>query len=559
MRRGAGPYVDWDLVDALADPESLTRIEVLQPLLWAVMVSLAELWRSLGVVPDAVVGSSQGEVAAACVAGALSLADSARIIALRSRLFAEELMGHGAVASVALTVDDVTARLTPGLTVAGINGPSSVTVAGELTALTGFVSACAADDIRARIVPATVASHTDAVDPLRDRLIEALAGIRPTTSSVPVYSTVTGAVIDGAALDAGYWFDNCREPIAFQAAVEAILADGHRVFVETSPHPVLTAAVQDTAERAPSDQPDVVVVGSLRRDDGGWRRFLTSAAEMYVRGGDVNWRRVFDGTGARRTELPTYPFEPHRYWLEPAARAVAADPADEAFWQVIDRADADELARTLGVDDDLTLRELVPALSAWRRRRGDEVTAHRSRYEIAWQPKPDAPTAHLSGTWLVVTSGDDHGEAAADCVAAMVEAGAEVVTVEPERFADALRDVPADLNGVLSFATRDAASTLALVQAVVTAGIAASLWCVTRGAVAVTSAEEVDTDQAQVWGSAEWPRSNTLTVGVAWSTCPTLSTGPLPGRCAPCWPRPTRTRSRCGRPVRTSGGSSARP
>ncbi|GAB3887942.1 hypothetical protein GCM10029964_054750 [Kibdelosporangium lantanae] len=311
------PYVDWDLLAALRDPESLTEIDKLQPLLWAVMVSLAEVWRSYGVEPTAVVGSSQGEIAAACVAGALSLPDAALVVTARSKLFAEELVGRGAVASVALSREDVALSLVGHpLAIAGVNGPTSVTVAGALEPLEAYVAESVAKGVRARIVPATVASHTAQVDRLHDTLVAAVAAVRPVSTTTKFYSTVTGGLVDGADLDAEYWFTNARKHIALQDATRTMLAAGHRVFIEVSPHPVLTSAIRETAEQAGAD---VVVVGSLRRDEVGERRMAASVAEAYARGVAVDWTRVL-GQGPR-VDLPTYPFQGQRFWLDPVTTA----------------------------------------------------------------------------------------------------------------------------------------------------------------------------------------------------------------------------------------------
>ncbi|MGC5041423.1 type I polyketide synthase [Streptomyces sp. DT73] len=332
--RAVEAHVPWRVLDVLREVDgapSLQRIEVVQPVLFAVMVSLAELWRACGVVPAAVVGSSQGEIAAACVSGALSLPDAARLVVVRSQLFADELVGRGAVASVALGRAEVEARLAPfgeRLSVAGVNGPRAVTVAGEVEALDQLVAALEAEGVRARVVPATVASHCAQVDRLRERIADLLGFVRPRAGSVPFYSTVTGGVLDGSELDAGYWFDNCRRPVSFEPVVRSLLADGFRVFVESSAHPVLTWGVLEIAEEAGDE---VAAVGSLRRGQGGPERFCTSLGEAWVRGVDVDWPAVFAGRGARVVDLPTYAFQHRSYWLSasPQTATTVVAPATE--------------------------------------------------------------------------------------------------------------------------------------------------------------------------------------------------------------------------------------
>nr|WP_325114272.1 SDR family NAD(P)-dependent oxidoreductase [Streptomyces sp. GMR22] len=316
-----GPFVDWSLADVLGDPAALERVDVVQPVLWAVMVSLAELWRSYGVEPAAVIGHSQGEIAAACVAGALSLEDAARVVALRSKAL-RALSGLGGMVSVSLPVGEVRERLGrwgERLSVAAVNGPSAVVASGDADALDELLAACEADEVRARRIPVDYASHCAHVEAIEDELRQALAGINPRPSSVPFYSTVTGGVLDTEELDAAYWYRNLRQTVRFDETVRALLADGFQVFVEASAHPVLTMAVEQTAE---DHGTRVIVAGSLRRDEGGLERFVTSLAEAYVGGASVDWSTAFRGTGARQVELPTYAFQQQHYWIETPSSAV---------------------------------------------------------------------------------------------------------------------------------------------------------------------------------------------------------------------------------------------
>ncbi|MFJ5310293.1 type I polyketide synthase [Streptomyces sp. NPDC088350] len=314
--------VDWSVTDVIRQTDeapSLDRIEVLQPALFAVHVSLAAVWEAAGVAPAAVVGNSQGEIAAAYVAGALSLEEAARIVVLRSALFAEELVGKGAVASVAASADAVERRLTAWgerLVISGRNGPSAVTVAGEVAALKEFVADCRADGLRAQVVGSTVASHCAQVDPLRDRILAMFADITPRRGHIPFYSTVTGGVLDTGELGAEYWFSNARRPVNFEGAVRELLADGFGFFVESSAHPVLVTAMQQVFE---DTEADAVAVGSLRRDEGGARRFMTSLAEAHAGGLPVDWSTLFAAWEPSRVDdLPTYAFQRRHYWLESA-------------------------------------------------------------------------------------------------------------------------------------------------------------------------------------------------------------------------------------------------
>ncbi|MFF9772039.1 SDR family NAD(P)-dependent oxidoreductase, partial [Streptomyces sp. NPDC014636] len=314
------PFVDWSLTDILRGDGGdgwLEQVDVVQPVLWAVMVSLAEMWRSYGVEPAAVIGHSQGEIAAAVVAGALSLQDAAKVVALRSKAI-RALSGRGGMVSVSLDVEAVQERLltwSDRLAVAAVNGPSVVVVSGDADALDELLAACEADGVRARRVAVDYASHCAHVEEIEDVLLRELAGINPQAASVPFYSTVTAELLDTTALDAGYWYSNLRQTVRFADTVRALLDDGFRLFIESSAHPVLTMGIEQTAEEHLDTS--ISAVGSLRRDEGGPERFATSVAEAFVGGAVVDWAAVFQGTGARRVDLPTYAFQHQRYWIEP--------------------------------------------------------------------------------------------------------------------------------------------------------------------------------------------------------------------------------------------------
>ncbi|MFD3486315.1 SDR family NAD(P)-dependent oxidoreductase [Streptomyces sp. NPDC058665] len=325
------PYVDWSLLDTLtaeSGAAALDRADVVQPVLFAVMVSLARVWESLGVRPDAVIGHSQGEIAAAHIAGALDLADAARIVALRSQTIMT-LSGTGAMASVPLAADRVAEYIEPfgdRLSVAVVNGPTTTVVAGTPDAVAELLARCESDGIRAKAVSAVdFASHSPHMDAIKDRLLEQFAGVTPRSCDIAFYSTVTAGAIDTAELDADYWFSNLRRPVLFESTLRAMAEDGFGTFVESSPHPVLTVGLRATL-------PDAVVVDSLRRNETPWPQLLTSLAELHVRGLPVDWSAVFAGRAPGRVALPTYAFQRESYWpdvstaFEPGTRGSAQLP-----------------------------------------------------------------------------------------------------------------------------------------------------------------------------------------------------------------------------------------
>ncbi|MFG1949337.1 SDR family NAD(P)-dependent oxidoreductase, partial [Nonomuraea sp. NPDC048826] len=316
-----GRYVDWSPIDVLRGTPGapgMDRDDVIQPVLFAVSVSLARLWQSLGVTPDAVVGHSQGEIAAAHVAGGLSLDDAARVIALRSRALTT-LSGTGAMASIALPADELEEHLRTWqgrLVVAGVNSPATTVVSGTLEAVAALVDWCGARDIRARRITVDYASHSPLVEAIEERLLRELSPITPRSCGIAFYSTVTGGRVDTATLDARYWYANLREPVRFEKTVRALVAAGHRTFVESSAHPVLTLPIQETLDDLAASG---VVVGTLRRAVPGMEQVLKAVAELHVSGVPIAWSGVFPATARTLETLPTYAFQRRRHWLRAAA------------------------------------------------------------------------------------------------------------------------------------------------------------------------------------------------------------------------------------------------
>ncbi|MEU5002618.1 type I polyketide synthase [Streptomyces sp. NPDC021622] len=318
-------YVDWSLLDAIQDPGLMERLDVVQPALFAVMVSLAATWRSWGVEPSAVLGHSQGEIAAACVAGALSLRDATRLAVLRSKALTA-LSGQGGMVSVALGVDDVReliARWDGQLAVGVVNGPASVVVSGDAAALDELMEACTEQGTWARRVQADYAPHSHHVERVETEILEGLADVTPRSGDVPYYSPLTGGWLDTRDLDASYWYRSLRQTVEFADSVSTLVAEGFTTFVEVSPHPVLVAGLGELAG------PEGLVVGSLRRGDGGKDRLLNSAGSLFVRGGRV----ALPLPDARHVDLPTYPFQRSRFWPT-TAHAASGDVTSAGLGRV---------------------------------------------------------------------------------------------------------------------------------------------------------------------------------------------------------------------------------
>jgi len=322
-------YTDWSLIAELHADAAASRfkeINVIQPSICAIQIALAQLWRSWGVEPHAVVGHSMGEVAAACTAGALSLDDAARIICMRSLLMRKLSGKGGAMAVTELSVaqaEQIVARYPGKLSVAVSNSPKSTVIAGDQGAITEVLAGLESQGLFCRQVKVDVASHSQQMDPLKDELRAVLGPVAPQKASVSVYSTVRNQVLEGTGMDAGYWVDNLRETVQFSAIIEKLLTDKFSVFVEMSPHPVLTAAVNECVEAFGGE---AAVIPSLYREKAEHEEIAKNLAEAYRRGCRVNWEAYYGGP-APRVSLPAYPMQRERYELEDrsAERAAGGD------------------------------------------------------------------------------------------------------------------------------------------------------------------------------------------------------------------------------------------
>ncbi|HEY7145063.1 MAG TPA: type I polyketide synthase, partial [Streptosporangiaceae bacterium] len=474
------PWVTWNLADVLAGADGAPGLEtadVVQPVLWAVMVSLAAVWQAAGLTPDAVLGHSQGEIAAATVAGILSLEDAARVVAVRSR----GLSGLGAeggmvcVVMPAAAVRDMLAPWGERLSVAAVNGPAATVVSGDTSAMAEFEAALSARHVLRWPIPASdFVAHSTRVEELAPVLAAELAPVRPAAGQIPFFSTVTCRWMDGTELDAGYWYDNVRQTVRFEDAIRALAGDGYRVFVEVSPHPVLTSGIAETIEDAGAES-ETVITGTLDRQDAGARRLVSVLARVHVRGAKVNWAAVL-GPG-RRVDLPTYAFQRQRFWPE---RAAVTPPA-------------------LASGD-------TPVTEGWR-------------YRISWLPVTEPAPAVLPGTWLLAGPATLTGEyeralsahGARVILADLAGTDREVLAAQIGAVLDPAGPAPAGILSLLALGETPApghpavpvglAGTQALIQALGDAGIGAPLWVLTCGAVAVDGDEELTSPvQGQAWG-----------------------------------------------------------
>jgi acyl transferase domain-containing protein len=529
------PYIDWNLTDVVAGvpgAPTLDRVDVVQPALFAMVVSLAEVWRTGGVRPAVVLGHSQGEIAAACVSGALSLADAARVVALRSKVLTD-VAGQGGMLSVQTSPAVVRDRLREWgseLSVAAVNGPRSVVLSGTSEMLTTARARFEQEGIQVRVIPGNVPGHSRHVEPLRERLLSTLGTIEPRAGEIEFFSTVTADAPGTGGLDGDYWYRNLRETVRLDEAMRALAQRDVDVFVEVSPHPVLVSAMQESLDEAGSS---AAVAGTLRRDDGGWDRMLKSFAELFVRGVAVDWTGLHGGPATRHVDLPTYAFQRRRYWLEDSApEATGHDgtgTTERRFWEAVERESLDALKETLDTDDVAAWKAVLPRLSAWRRNQRVASLVESWRYAEKWRPV-DVP-AGSPGTWLlVVPEAAGRSGLAHDVAAALTGNGFAVLRAEltaedtdraqiARRVDEVLRDGDPGqprrgVAGVLSLLAVDdsttpnhpgvpagLARTVGLLQGLGDLGLTAPLWCATRGAVQVIPGEPLTAaDESMIWG-----------------------------------------------------------
>ena len=384
----------WSLLEELHGDQASTDIGVLQPTLFAVQVALAALWRSWGIEPEAVVGHSMGEVAAAHVAGILDLAAATRVICRRSALL-RRVAGRGAMALVELPLAE--AREACGthvdrIAVAVSNGPRASVLSGDPQALDEVVARLGARGVFCRLVKVDVASHSPQVDELREDLLSALAGMETREGDIPFYSTVSAEVRRGGELGPDYWVRNLRDPVRFYDAVRLLLAAQFDAFVEISPHPILVPPVEDAIAEAGAD---ALGIASLRRDQPERTELLQGLARLYERGAQVDWTRLWPER-APVTVLPTYPWQRERYWLDDLK------PSGDFSWR------SGSASVPGDVNEDTRRWLFVPE---WRRREA-----------VVRAPALEA------GAWLVFADSTGRG---AEIAARLAGAGRDAWTVVP--------------------------------------------------------------------------------------------------------------------------------
>ncbi|UII27311.1 alpha/beta fold hydrolase [Fulvivirga maritima] len=309
-------YTDWSLIEQLYASEETSRlseIDVIQPLLSAVQIALGKLWLSLGVIPDAVVGHSMGEVAAAYIAEAISLNEAAQIICTRSKLMKTVSGKGGAMAVTELTVEQAERFIEqyPSVSIAVNNSPKSTVIAGNELAIEEIIEALDKQGRFAKRVKVDVASHSSQMDDLKEPLKNSLT-VNPQKSQIDLYSTVRNLKVDGPELTEDYWTDNLRESVKFASVMEQLIKDGHKTFIEVSPHPVLITSIQECLE---AHQQKGAVTYTLYRDKPELNELYNNFNNLYENGGYIQWDKFYKNVNSYHTFLPNYAFDRANYSL----------------------------------------------------------------------------------------------------------------------------------------------------------------------------------------------------------------------------------------------------
>ncbi|MGQ4402732.1 SDR family NAD(P)-dependent oxidoreductase, partial [Streptomyces hayashii] len=485
-----------------------------QPALFAVEVALFRLVESWGVRPHCLAGHSIGEVTAAFVAGVWSLEDAAALVVARGRLM-QALPSGGVMFAVEAAEDEVAPLLTDGVSIAAVNGSSSLVLSGVEEAVAQVVARL--EGRRSKRLRVSHAFHSSLMDPMLEEFRQVVAGLTFHEPVLPVVSNLTGEVADASRLcSPEYWVEHVRGTVRFHDGVQALRELKVSTFVELGPDGVLSGMVAQDC------------VPSLRREVPEVRALMNTLGQLHARGVEVDWETVFTGTGARRVDLPTYAFQHQRYWIEgdgPAVPETVADPVDAAFWDIVDRGDAESMARSLRLDASV-LDGVLPALSSWRSRHRDQAVLDGWRYRIDWRPISGASAAGsvvADGVWLMLVPAGQAEVMAAATGGALTAHGGRVVRVDvdgedrkglAELVRAGLDTVGTTPVGVVSLLplderpeadhptlSRGTAATVTLVQSLSDLDVTAPLWCLTSGAVAVREDDEAySATQPMVWG-----------------------------------------------------------
>ncbi|AKT43247.1 type I polyketide synthase [Chondromyces crocatus] len=394
-----------ELIEADAKDPRLTRTDVIQAMIFALQVAVARWWHHTGVTPAAVVGHSMGEVPAAHIAGALDLDDAVRVVCESNKLLMRAA-GKGGMLAVGLSPEQAQGLLRgleDRVSVAVISAPTSIVLSGDRATLDALATELQQREVFCRALAVDVAFHSPHMAPLLDEYRVALEGLRPRSTSIPMLSSVHGAWIEGEDLGAAYWCRVLGEPVRFAGAMETLLSDGHEMFVEISPHPLMTGAIRQCGEalgRAPT------ALGSLQRNAGERASLLTTAGHLHAAGLSLDWSALTPPP-SRVVSLPPYPWQRTRHWFEhDEARALVAQHASHPLEPSLTRERTERSSEQAATADppahlEPEIRaELLSAPLEERRARVEALLQKQLAHVLGVAPEAIDPTVRLSDKGL---------------------------------------------------------------------------------------------------------------------------------------------------------------
>nr|VFJ45213.1 MAG: Acyl transferase domain-containing protein [Candidatus Kentron sp. DK] len=406
-----------------AAPDISGDMRWLQPALFSLEYALAELWQSWGVKPDVVMGHSLGEYVAACVAGVFSLEDGLKLVANRGRLM--QSCEEGRMLAVSISEEKALEIIAPfegDVSVATINAPESVVVSGRPDAINAVLAELAGDDtVDTKLLPIPRASHSPLMEPILDEFQRIAASVTLSKPKIALCSNVTGDLVTEEVTDPAYWARHLREPVRFAKSIRTLHGQGFDTFLEIGPKPALLGMV---AQCLPDDA-EIIQIPSLREGQDDWRQLLGSLGQWHIHGGTVDWKAFDKGHARRKVQLPTYPFQRSRYWIEEAPdgkdKGEKALLPETSVFALLREGDTDQLAEQLRQtarlpDEALAqLPMLLDVLAKQYRRETLTDTLKDWLYEVAWQSRPrPVDLAGGPGHWLILADGGGMGRELAD-------------------------------------------------------------------------------------------------------------------------------------------------
>ena len=438
------PYLPLPLLEVLYPPPGadspLNQTAYTQPALFALEFALAELWRSWGIEPSAVMGHSVGEYSAACVAGVFTLEDGLKLMAQRAALM-QALPSGGQMAAVMAAEDRVASAIEPfasALAIAAVNAPLGTVISGDRQAIHQVCARLKAQGIESKLLDVSHAFHSPLMDPVLapfNQLAHTLSFSPPKLNFI---SNLSGKPVSAEIQSPDYWTEHLRRPVRYAAGIQTLVDQGYKTFLEIGPQPTLLALARQC-----SPSQDLLCLPSLRKGRSDWLNMLDSLASLYAHGFTIDWSGFDRDYSRRRVVLPTYPFQRQRYWIESSDNGHPPAQPSSPIVDLLEQGDTRRLAQLLAQTGSLSedqikwLPGLVNLLVEQHQHQRSTASIQDWLYQLQWQPKPlqAAPETTRDpepGLWLILA---DSGGVARALAALLSRRGHRCVLVDPgDRF-----------------------------------------------------------------------------------------------------------------------------